>query len=57
MKRCQALLNTYGWSLQEDGQFGPKTEQAVRGFQSNRSITIDGVVGRLETWPELLGVR
>lgn len=32
-----------------DGQFGPKTETAVRAYQTQRGVTVDGVVGD-ETW-------
>lgn len=28
-----------------DGMFGPKTEQALRAFQANENITVDGVYG------------
>ena len=30
----------------QDGIFGPKTERAVRAFQQNAGIQVDGVVGR-----------
>ena len=36
-----------------DGDFGPLTEAAVRAFQTNRGITVDGIVGDEETWPAL----
>jgi mannosyl-glycoprotein endo-beta-N-acetylglucosaminidase len=36
-----------------DGIFGEGTEQAVRDFQSTRSLDVDGVVG-LQTWTALL---
>ena len=32
-----------------DGDFGPRTEAAVRAYQSHQSITVDGVVGH-QTW-------
>ena len=36
-----------------DGQFGQKTEAAVKLFQSKRGLEIDGIVGQ-KTWAELL---
>jgi peptidoglycan hydrolase-like protein with peptidoglycan-binding domain len=36
-----------------DGDFGPKTEAAVKAFQSNRGLDDDGLVGQL-TWEALL---
>lgn len=32
-------------SLEEDGKFGPKTEEAVKAFQRYRKITVSGEVG------------
>ena len=32
-----------------DGDFGPRTESAVRAYQSHQNITVDGVVGH-QTW-------
>jgi hypothetical protein len=32
-----------------DGDFGPRTESAVRAYQSQQNITVDGVVGH-QTW-------
>jgi peptidoglycan hydrolase-like protein with peptidoglycan-binding domain len=41
--------------LEEDGEFGPKTEQGVKTFQGldAGTLTVDGIVGR-ETWTKLL---
>jgi peptidoglycan hydrolase-like protein with peptidoglycan-binding domain len=32
-----------------DGDFGPKTEAAVKGYQQDRVIHVDGIVGD-QTW-------
>lgn len=51
----QALLSGFGY--QEvgsiDGIFGDNTEKAVRRYQSDNKLTIDGIVG-LATWTKLL---
>jgi peptidoglycan hydrolase-like protein with peptidoglycan-binding domain len=39
--------------VQIDGIFGPKTEEAVRGFQDALDITVDGIVGPV-TWRALV---
>lgn len=36
-----------------DGHFGPNTERAVRGFQQQRWLEMDGIVGE-NTWTELV---
>jgi peptidoglycan hydrolase-like protein with peptidoglycan-binding domain len=38
---------------QIDGIFGPKTDEAVRGFQSALEISVDGIVGPI-TWRALV---
>jgi len=32
-----------------DGDFGPKTEAAVKAYQEDRAIHVDGIVGD-QTW-------
>jgi hypothetical protein len=55
VRRAQALLNVAaGNPLTEDGGFGPKTDTAVRSFQSVYHLTVDGVVGG-QTWTALVG--
>lgn len=47
VKRLQQLLGK-----DQDGVFGPLTENAVRDFQSTHGIGVDGIVGSY-TWREL----
>jgi peptidoglycan hydrolase-like protein with peptidoglycan-binding domain len=35
-----------------DGIFGPKTEQAVKNYQLDRALAVDGIVGP-KTWGKL----
>ena len=43
----QGKLNLKGYSCgQADGIFGKKTDIAVRNFQSDNGLTVDGIVGR-----------
>lgn len=47
----QNLLNAaIGSGLVVDGDFGPKTEQAVRSYQASRGLSADGIAG-----PDTLG--
>ena len=39
--------------VKDDGIFGPRTEDAVRDFQSSKGLSRDGIVGR-NTWTALL---
>lgn len=49
----QFLLNQFGSNLSVDGQFGTQTQSAVRNFQTNNNLSVDGIVGR-NTWKTLL---
>jgi peptidoglycan hydrolase-like protein with peptidoglycan-binding domain len=52
---AQCLLNElYGFALDEDGIFGPRTETAVRETQDALGLVIDGIVGDC-TWEALHG--
>lgn len=54
VKALQRMLYAMGYSIGSvDGVFGSKTEAAVRAYQKNKGLTVDGVVGQ-ETWNELL---
>lgn len=50
----QRRLTVSGFPLQADGIFGPKTYQAVVGYQRTRGLIVDGIVGP-QTWKALLG--
>jgi hypothetical protein len=41
----QTLLNKNGEKLGVDGDFGPGTERAVKGFQESYGLPVDGVAG------------
>lgn len=52
VKKLQGLLYQLGYDLGDDGAdgiFGPKTEKAVKAFQRNAGIEVDGIVGEI-TW-------
>ena len=64
VRRLQQMLNVFVGHgeegsqvkpLQVDGEFGPKTEQAVKTFQGLDvgDLTVDGIVGQ-KTWTKLL---
>lgn len=41
------------FAIAADGIFGPRTEAAVRLFQRDNRLTVDGIVGPV-TWPFLV---
>lgn len=45
VRRLQALLSRAGQTLEEDGIFGQNTLAAVKAFQRDAGLTVDGVVG------------
>ena len=49
----QERLNSVGFNLTVDGDFGQKTKDAIIVFQRNRGLVQDGVVGP-KTWEYLL---
>lgn len=54
VERLQKLLNAKGVGahIVEDGDFGERTDKAVRAFQKKAGIHVDGVVG-VYTWEAL----
>ena len=48
----QKLLNQNGYTLDEDGKFGPKTQAAVKDYQQKNNLAVDGIVGT-NTWGAL----
>ena len=51
----QFILNQYSYNLTVDGIFGSRTLNAVRDFQRNNSLSVDGLVGT-NTWRTLLNL-
>lgn len=46
VRAIQGRLNSrFGFFLIIDGEFGPKTTQAVESFQAREGLSVDGVVG------------
>ena len=56
VKELQKLLNQNGYSLDEDGIFGSKTQSAVKDYQTKNNLTVDGIVGK-NTWGALTGAN
>lgn len=55
VKKLQILLAGLGYACGgTDGDFGSKTDEAVRAFQGDNGLTKDGVVGA-QTWGKLIG--
>lgn len=55
VKELQTLLIKAGYNCEKygaDGKFGNSTLEAVKAFQADRGLAVDGVVGT-KTWTEL----
>ena len=53
VRTLQDLLRARGHAVTVDGDFGPQTEGAVRAFQGDRHLAVDGIVGP-GTWSALV---
>jgi hypothetical protein len=57
VKALQRMLYAMGYDVGPvDGIFGSKTDAAVRAYQKNKGLTVDGIVGQ-QTWTKLLGSK
>lgn len=52
VRDLQSKLAAKGYGIAVDGQFGPRTRNAVIAFQRANGLTVDGVVGP-QTWGRL----
>jgi hypothetical protein len=54
VRTMQILLNKYNNArISEDGAFGPATLKAVKNYQKDRGLEVDGICGA-RTWVQLL---
>ena len=53
VKKLQQILNSKGYKLSVDGNFGPATEAAVKAYQKANHLEVDGEVGE-KTWASLM---
>ncbi|WP_414624939.1 peptidoglycan-binding domain-containing protein [Calothrix sp. CCY 0018] len=52
VERLQKDLSARGYEVSVNGNFDEYTENAVKAFQKDNNITVDGIVGA-ETGPKL----
>lgn len=45
VRNVQSSLNNLGYSANPDGIFGPETDEAVRDFQEDNALAVDGMAG------------
>lgn len=51
IRAWQIQANWFGYGLNPDGVYGPKSETACKKFQATRGLVMDGVIGDI-TWKE-----
>ncbi|CAN7406383.1 peptidoglycan-binding protein [Aminobacter sp. LjRoot7] len=56
VRELQALLVRAGHAVKVDGDYGPTTRDAVRAFQRDNGVTVDGVAGP-ETFRQLEALK
>ena len=49
----QYQLRARGHTVVVDGDFGPRTDAAVRAYQKEKKLAVDGIVGK-QTWQALV---
>ncbi len=49
VRDAQNFLSRYGYAVTADGRFGPTTTAAVRQFQADNGLDVDGLIGK-NTW-------
>jgi peptidoglycan hydrolase-like protein with peptidoglycan-binding domain len=47
IREMQNFLNRYGYGIEIDGSFGPKTARALRRWQRSQDLKVDGLPNRL----------
>lgn len=52
VRTLQALLGDKGYTVLVDGIFGDKTYEAVKAYQAEHGLLVDGIVGKA-TWKKL----
>jgi hypothetical protein len=49
VRTWQGRMKHRGWVITVDGAYGPKSEKVCRAFQTEKRLTVDGIVGP-KTW-------
>jgi peptidoglycan hydrolase-like protein with peptidoglycan-binding domain len=49
LRPWQQRMDARGWVITADGYYGPETESVATGFQQDKGLGVDGLIGA-ETW-------